>query len=573
MSDPHEERRNQQYSEDELINHIQRLADGDTPPTRDELQTDDDAPSAATVQNHFGTWNDAIQAAGLQPRTPGGQTQYSENDIISHIQRLADGDDPPTRREFRADDDTPAAATVRTQFGGWNNAVEAAGFQSRDQGGYTPSQQWSKDDIISHIQRLATGDDPPTQQEFDADTDAPSAGTVQNYFGSWNDAIQAAGFEPPTPGGHTQYSENDIISHIQRLADGDTPPTATECNADDDAPSVPTVTAHFGSWNNAIQAAGLTPRTHGAPKQYSRHDIISHIQRLADGDSPPTTTEFSADDDAPSVPTVIQFFDSWNTAVEAAGCHPNEEGRNPQYSRDKLITHIQRLATGDDPPTQREFDADDDAPSVPTVQNYFQSWNDAIQAAGFEPNQDGRSRQYSRDELISHIQRLADDNTPPTRDELHTDDDAPSAATVQNFFGSWNDAIQAAGFEPRTLGGQTQYSRDELITHIQRLADGDNPPTATEFRADDDTPATATVRTYFGSWNNAVEAAGFQPDSHQYSRDELINWLIAYRAEFGDWPTRSALADCPGPSSTPYQREFGTLTQAFTIAQQEIDNE
>jgi hypothetical protein len=249
-----------------------------------------------------------------------------------------------------------------------------------------------------------------------------------------------------------------------------------------------------------------------------------------------------------------------------------------EYSPADIISHIQRLADGDDPPTRREFDTDDDAPSATTVRDRFGTWTTAVEAAGLTPRTPKGHPQYSEDELITHIQRLADGDGPPTQREFDTADDTPSVTAVTTQFDSWSTALTAAGFQPpnrRSGGSSQQWSEDDIISHIQRLADGDDPPTTREFNADDDAPSVATVRRYFDTWANAIKAAGLQPYSvsSQYDRDELLNWLIAHRAEFGEWPTHGTLADWPGPSVSPYQREFGTLKQALTTAQQTIDNE
>ncbi len=70
-------------------------------------------------------------------------------------------------------------------------------FENRDINLNSARLIWSDQKIIDQIQywyklynRL------PTYREFDADTKYPHHSTVQKYFGSWNEAIKAAGFEP-----------------------------------------------------------------------------------------------------------------------------------------------------------------------------------------------------------------------------------------------------------------------------------------------------------------------------------------------------------------------------------------
>lgn len=59
---------------------------------------------------------------------------------------------------------------------------------------------------------------------------------------------------------------------------------------------------------------------------------------------------------------------------------------------------------------------------------------------------------YSDEEIIEHIQRLADDGEPPTAATLDADPRAPCRRTVRNHFGRWSKGLKAAGFESRASG-------------------------------------------------------------------------------------------------------------------------
>jgi len=183
--------------------------------------------------------------------------------------------------------------------------------------------------------------------------------------------------------------------------------------------------------------------------------------------------------------------------------------------------------------------------------------------------------EYTRAEILDHIRRLADGDEPPTHEEFRRDPAAPAGATARDRFGSWNAAVEAAGFEPRCYAvGERRWSDAEIIEHIRRLADGDDPPTCAEFEADPDAPSNRTAANHFGSWNGAVEAAGFMPRENPagYSRDELLDWLIAHRAELGAWPTCSVLLEWPGPGPGPYRRVFGGFPKAVEAAAEVLDD-
>lgn len=114
------------------------------------------------------------------------------------------------------------------------------------------------------------------------------------------------------------------------------------------------------------------------------------------------------------------------------------------------------------------------------------------------------------------------------------------------------------------------YTKDDIIAEIRRLAEGDDPPVRDTFdeRAE---MSTTTVVFRFGSWNAAVEAAGFTPRRQggrgsTYTDEELLNWITAFKDEFGVTPLVGDTRGWPGPSHGTYRRRFGTFTEAVRAA-------
>jgi hypothetical protein len=114
----------------------------------------------------------------------------------------------PTAKEWnRAGDDHPSLATVRRLFGSWNAAVRAAGLRPRRPGERGPSrtaasERWPQAVVVDAIVRFeADHGRPPLLEEWRRAADGfPCVTTVQRRFGSWNAAIEAAGFDPRDPG-------------------------------------------------------------------------------------------------------------------------------------------------------------------------------------------------------------------------------------------------------------------------------------------------------------------------------------------------------------------------------------
>jgi hypothetical protein len=102
---------------------------------------------------------------------------------------------------------------------------------------------------------------PEKARQFYDDACWPATVTVILVFGSWNAAIEAAGHPPRKAGvgiGQRAWDADAVIAEIRLLAtDGEAPSSRQNRTL--------ARLAHYyhGSWNNAVRAAGLTPRAHG----------------------------------------------------------------------------------------------------------------------------------------------------------------------------------------------------------------------------------------------------------------------------------------------------------------------
>jgi len=136
----------------------------------------------------------------------------------------------------------------------------------------------------------------------------------------------------------------------------------------------------------------------------------------------------------------------------------------------------------------------------------FGSWSAALDAAGVG---DAPQVEHTRHELIDEILRVADIiGETPTRMEMRKHGEIATNC-YYNRFGSWNDALQAAGFEPNEIHG---YSREELLAEIDRLRDElGHTPTRNEMRSQGQF-AEKPYRRVFGSWNAALKEAGLEPN-------------------------------------------------------------
>ena len=107
------------------------------------------------------------------------------------------------------------------------------------------------------------------------------------------------------------------------------------------------------------------------------------------------------------------------------------------------------------------------APARSAYFKHFGTWSNAQNAAGFTPSK----HDYARSELIDILKSISakKGGAAPSRSDLKNAAHAPSIKAFIKEFGSWLNALRAAGFVPPTRY-LNSYTDDELIEILQNKA-------------------------------------------------------------------------------------------------------
>ncbi|MFQ3293030.1 MAG: hypothetical protein ACI8VE_000084 [Natrialbaceae archaeon] len=215
----------------------------------------------------------------------------------------------PTPAEIDANDDHSMAA-YREAFGSWGEALAVAGLEP------AAGRRIPDEALLAELRRLARELEKTPSEEDMRHHGNHSINTYKHRFGSWNEAIAAADLAPNPD--RTERSREALLGDIKRAADDlGRPPTRREMSAYTEFDPI-TYRNRFGSWNQALEAAGLDSRP--AQERVSDDELLTELQRLADElEKPPTTTDMEQKGEF-SPGTYYKRFDSWNDALEAAGC-------------------------------------------------------------------------------------------------------------------------------------------------------------------------------------------------------------------------------------------------------------
>jgi hypothetical protein len=132
----------------------------------------------------------------------------------------------------------------------------------------------------------------------------------------------------------------------------------------------------------------------------------------------------------------------------------------------------------------------------------FGSWDNALRAAGI-------TKQFSKK---LHKSRLGTLRSMRDVIETHPRAAIPSVLKLQAvyYFGSLRNALAALKTDERLLSG---WSKQKIITTLLRMEQAKE--SLSSWKARCETPALASAaRNYFGSWRNALQVAGIDPNIH-----------------------------------------------------------
>lgn len=154
-------------------------------------------PGAGTVTRKLGPWPRALRKAGLPPAPPRQRHRpWSRPEALTSLRSWArrHGRSPRSGEWIRASPGRPCSATIRREFGRWEQALRAAGLEVPP---IRPRQSspWPRERIIQALRdwSAAQGRAPFAPDWVRSAPEHPCTATVYKYFGTWAAGLGAAG--------------------------------------------------------------------------------------------------------------------------------------------------------------------------------------------------------------------------------------------------------------------------------------------------------------------------------------------------------------------------------------------
>ena len=183
--------------------------------------------------------------------------KWSQESIGLEIRRMFESGEDLNYANIAHDQVALLRAATR-YFGSWRAAIEFAGLNYDDIRRY---KTWSRDRILERIRELYTqGEDLSWRHvSTKVDPQLAAAATKRKHFGSWREAVAAAGLDYGLIRRYREWDENTIKERLCELHE-----QGVDLNAKNmeeyDITLITAARRRYDSWDKALTAAGLDYR-------------------------------------------------------------------------------------------------------------------------------------------------------------------------------------------------------------------------------------------------------------------------------------------------------------------------
>ncbi|NLF73512.1 MAG: hypothetical protein GX575_31125 [Candidatus Anammoximicrobium sp.] len=206
-------------------------------------------------------------------------------------------------------------------------------------------------------------------------------------------------------------------------------------------------------------------------------------------------------------------FGTWDTAVQYAGISRRRLKVEQEYSRDRVLLEVRRLcqrgyclqAWHIQRHEHRLYQAG---------QRNFGGWRQTLRAAGIDVKRvhlGGKPRRLDKQAIIAALQNRHRDGLSLRWSRVCLEDRNLLTA-ARNAFHGWHRALEAAGlaFQTRRAATNKKWTKELVLQGIRQRQQEGKSLSHNQVRRDE-CPLLDAARRYFGGWPQALLAAGVKP--------------------------------------------------------------
>ena len=205
----------------------------------------------------------------------------------------------------------------------------------------------------------------------------------------------------------------------------------------------------FGTWLTALQYAGVSTSRHPVLQDYTQKYVIRQIRFLCRNGYSLRAHDVCCHDRR-LVDAARRLFGGWKEALRIAGVNlkrANMKYKVRELNREEIIRDLRRRQNAGLSLRWNHVCFENRALAT-AAKNAFHGWRRAVLAAGIatESEKTVRRRKWDKQRVIEAILRLQEQGKPLHGKGLYENSDA-LVRVARRYFGSWNNALQAAALQ------------------------------------------------------------------------------------------------------------------------------
>lgn len=171
----------------------------------------------------------------------------------------------------------------------------------------------------------------------------------------------------------------------------------------------------------------------------------------------------------PLLRAATRYFGSWQEAIESAGLNYEEIRRYKIWTRERILERIRELhGEGHDLSWRHvSLALDPSLAAAATKKSHFGSWKAALEQAGLDYDQIRRYRDWSDEEVLRRVRDLHAQGKRLNAKTMEQED-IPLITAARRRFPSWDEALSAAGLDYRSIVMRTSFKKRPLSGRSSR---------------------------------------------------------------------------------------------------------
>jgi hypothetical protein len=170
----------------------------------------------------------------------------------------------------------------------------------------------------------------------------------------------------------------------------------------------------------------------------------------------------------PLLRAATRYFGSWQAAIEYAGLNYDDIRKYRSWTKDRIVERIRELHAQNADLSWRHVSLtlDPSLAAAATKKSHFGSWRAALDAAGLDYDEIRRYHDWSEDEVIRRIRDMYAQGEPLNAKSMEKKDITLITAARRRF-PSWDKTLTAAGLDYKGIVVRAPFRRKRKTESVR----------------------------------------------------------------------------------------------------------